>query len=422
MAHEFVGKAERRVHHALLAHQDAVVEPPAVGEAHLLELLDFLDEAEGARRGDLAAERLEVGEAKGVLLAPDGRRVVEDVVHLEAVGRLDRDALVRGVIGADGVALVDDQLLDRGGLVHEPALVEERAQLERRAVEDRHLGLHLHQQVGDPVAVEGRHQVLDRPGHHAPAHERGRVARRVDVIDQRRHRLAREYAPEDDAAPRREGLEDEPGAHPRVEPLPVHQHAAADGALREAPGGRERRRRARRRRRRRLGGGRVRAQRAPDDAQERVERERLLEEVEGPEADDAHRGLDRAVPRDDDDRHPGRLVAHALDQLDAVHLGHPHVHDREPRGGVPEQLEGAASVGRLEHLEALVGEHAAQRVPDVLLVVHHQDRLGHPSPPPDARRRRTLRAGRGRRAAPRAAEPETRGRSGCRAGGCPARG
>src|SRR3989442_390920 len=42
----------------------------------------------------------------------------------------------------------------------------------------------------------------------------------------------------------------------------------------------------------------------------------------------------------------------------------------------------AAPVGRLEHLEALVGEHAAQRVPDVLLVVHHQDRLGHPSPPP----------------------------------------
>src|SRR5712692_4214946 len=80
-----------------------------VGEAHLLELLDLLDEAEGARRGDLAAERLRVGEAEGVLLAPDGRWVVEDVVHLEAVGRLDRDALVRGVIGADGVALVDDE-------------------------------------------------------------------------------------------------------------------------------------------------------------------------------------------------------------------------------------------------------------------------------------------------------------------------
>ncbi len=242
------------------------------------------------------------------------------------------------------------------------------------------------------------------------------------MIDQRGHRLAREDAPEDDAAPRREGLEDEPGARPRMEPLPVHQHAAADGALREAPGGRARRRRARGRRRRRRGLRRVRAERAPDDTEEGIERERLLEEVEGAEADDAHRGLDRAVPRDDDDRHPGRLVAHALDQLDAVHLGHPHVHDRQPRRGVLEQLEGAAAVGGLEHLEALVGEHAAQRVPDVLLVVHHQDRLGHPSPPPDATRRRTPRAGRGRRAAPHAGGPETRGRNGCRAGGCPARG
>src|SRR5213594_4800618 len=100
---------------------------------------------------------------------------------------------------------------------------------------------------------------------------------------------------------------------------------------------------------------------APAAAQQRVERERLLEEVEGAEADDAHRGLDRAVPRDDDDRHPGRLVAHPLDQLDAVHLGHPHVHDRQPRRDVLEQLERAAPVGGLEHLEALVGEHAAQR-------------------------------------------------------------
>src|SRR5438874_231798 len=107
---------------------------PAVGEAHLLELLDLLDEAEGARRGDLAAERLEVGEAERVLLAADGRRVVEDVVHLEEIGGLDRDALAGGVVGAEGVALVDDELLDRGRLVYQPALFEERAQLEGRAV------------------------------------------------------------------------------------------------------------------------------------------------------------------------------------------------------------------------------------------------------------------------------------------------
>src|SRR5262249_52404947 len=88
VAHELVGEAERRVHDALLADEDEVVEPPAIGETHLLELLDLLDEAEGARGRDLAAERLEVGEAEGVFLPADGRGVVEDVVHLEAIGWL----------------------------------------------------------------------------------------------------------------------------------------------------------------------------------------------------------------------------------------------------------------------------------------------------------------------------------------------
>src|SRR5207247_11288191 len=76
VAHELVGEAQRRVHHALLADQDAVVQPPAVGEAHLLELLDLLDEAEGARPGDPAADRLEVGRAEGRSLAAAWRRGV----------------------------------------------------------------------------------------------------------------------------------------------------------------------------------------------------------------------------------------------------------------------------------------------------------------------------------------------------------
>src|SRR3989442_1316737 len=44
--------------------------------------------------------------------------------------------------------------------------------------------------------------------------------------------------------------------------------------------------------------------------------------------------------------------------------------------------ERAPAVGRLEHLVALVAQHAAQRVADVLLVVHHQDRLRHPASSP----------------------------------------
>src|SRR5262249_40557643 len=72
-------------------------------------------------------------------------------------------------------------------------------------------------------------------------------------------------------------------------------------------------------------------ERPADDAEKRVELEGLLEEVEGAVADDAHGGLDGAVPRDHDDGHAGRLPSHALHQLDAVHLGHPDVDDGETR-------------------------------------------------------------------------------------------
>jgi hypothetical protein len=223
--------------------------------------------------------------------------------------------------------------------------------------------------------------MLDRLRHHAAAHQRRRVAGRIHVVDERRHGLAREDAAEHDPAARRQRLQDQAGPRSGMEPLPVHQHAARDGALGKTSRGHVRRHARHSRLDDTVG---CRAALAPegtaDDVQERIERERLLEEVECAETDDAHRGLDRAVAGNDDDRHARRLGPHALHQLDPVDVGHPHVDDGEARRRVREQLERAAPVGRLDHLEPLIGQHSAQRLPDVLLVIDHQDRLGHPSP------------------------------------------
>ncbi len=381
MADELVVEAQRGVHDSFVAHQDEVVEPAAGRQPHALERLDLLDEAERPRRGDLVREGGGAGQAEGVFLAADRCRVLEEVAHLEAVARLDPDPLLVGVVGADPVALFDHQLLDRRALLLDAGLGEELAELLGRAVEDRDLGVHLHEQVRDAVRVQRSHQVLDGLRDHPATDERRRVAGRIDPVDQRGHRLAGRDAFEHDAAAGRHRLQDQARADARVQTLAVHDDALADRALGDAP----RRGHARRRRDRRGAGHDYRlfgdaAQRAVDHPEERIQLERLLQEVERPHADHAHRGVDRSVAGDHDDRDLGRLLAHARDELDAVDLGHPDVHDREVRQLLLEQLERPPAVRRLHHFVPLVRQHAAQRVPDVGLVIHHQDRVRHPYP------------------------------------------
>src|SRR5690242_13681176 len=131
VAHELVLEAQRRIHDALVADEDEVVEPAAGGEAHALERLDLLHEPERARRRDLARERLRTVEAERVLLAADRRGVLEEIAHLEPVARLDRDALPGGVVGADRVAAVDHELLHRRVLLGGAAVGEQLAELLR---------------------------------------------------------------------------------------------------------------------------------------------------------------------------------------------------------------------------------------------------------------------------------------------------
>jgi hypothetical protein len=80
----------------------------------------------------------------------------------------------------------DDVHLDLAArLLDHARLLEEAAELERRPIEGRNLGLHLDQQVGHAVAVRGREQVLDRLGAEAVPEERGRIAGRVGELDAR---------------------------------------------------------------------------------------------------------------------------------------------------------------------------------------------------------------------------------------------
>src|SRR6185436_18084189 len=77
VAHELVREAQRRVDHALVAHQDAVVETAAGAElAHHLEVLH---EPEGAGGRDLALVGLEARQRELAALLADGRWVAQQV-------------------------------------------------------------------------------------------------------------------------------------------------------------------------------------------------------------------------------------------------------------------------------------------------------------------------------------------------------
>ena len=85
------------------------------------------------------------------------------------------------------------------------------------------------------------------------------------------------------------------------------------------------------------------AQRVVDDENRLVERERLLDEVEGAHFDRAHGRLDVAVARDEDDLRVDLPLAQPRQRREAVHAGQPDVEhdqvDRPSRDPIETRLE-----------------------------------------------------------------------------------
>ena len=117
-------------------------------------------------------------------------------------------------------------------------------------------------------------------------------------------------------------------------------------------------------------------QRMTDDQHRLVERQRLLDEVEGAELDGPHRRLDVAVAGDDDDLGVDAALAQALQGLEPVDARHPHVeqHDVVVVGddALEARLAGFDGVDGI----AFVAQHAAEGGAHAGLVVDDEDR-GH---------------------------------------------
>jgi hypothetical protein len=114
-------------------------------------------------------------------------------------------------------------------------------------------------------------------------------------------------------------------------------------------------------------------ERVADDEHRFLEREWLLDEIEGAHLDRAHRRLDVAVARDDDDLRVDLPFAHAGQRRETIHSGQPDVQDDDVVRLSGEPLEaGLATLGGVDVI-AFVAQHATQRAAHAGLVVDNQD-------------------------------------------------
>ena len=225
MPHELVVEPQR-VQDARLPQHDRVVECPAEREAALAEQLDFLQEAEGPRRRNLIDEGPLVEVDRLLLMAQERMIEADGVADLEAVGRIERGALV-AVLHLNRLQnlhrLARCRLLAHAGILNQ---VDPRR---GAAVHDRHFRMaELDAHVVDREAVEGREQVLDGLNRRLIGHQQGLQLLVAAQMGHRGGNLDAEVgAQEPDAVANRSRLQSqrhafagEPGGHHNILAVP----------------------------------------------------------------------------------------------------------------------------------------------------------------------------------------------------------
>jgi hypothetical protein len=118
-------------------------------------------------------------------------------------------------------------------------------------------------------------------------------------------------------------------------------------------------------------------QRVANDEDGLLERERLLDEVEGAHLDRADGRLDVAVARDQHDLRVHLTLAQAGQRREAVHARQPDVEDDQVEGTARDALEALLAARHGVDGVALVAQHAAQGGPHARLIVDDENRGFH---------------------------------------------
>ena len=96
------------------------------------------------------------------------------------------------------------------------------------------------------------------------------------------------------------------------------------------------------------------AQRVTNDEHGLIQRQRLLDEVEGPHLDRADRRFDVAVARDHDDFGLRRGLFDTAEQFDAVDIGHPDVEQHQARALLGDEVHHRPRAARVHDPEPFV--------------------------------------------------------------------
>ena len=109
-----------------------------------------------------------------------------------------------------------------------------------------------------------------------------------------------------------------------------------------------------------------------DDVPQVVEVQRLGDEIEGPELQRLHGGLDVAVGRDHRYRHVGHIGLDPVDELQSVSVRQAHVRQAQVEAAIAEQRLGTPDVARGLGCDVHAPERQRQELANVGFVVDNQ--------------------------------------------------
>src|SRR5258708_5253725 len=94
VAAEFVGKAQRAIHHAAIGQNDGIFQRAATDQSRGAKWLDITFETEGSRTRQQVPKSFREHDHFDLLLADQRMRKVDVALHMKIFGRIDADAAI----------------------------------------------------------------------------------------------------------------------------------------------------------------------------------------------------------------------------------------------------------------------------------------------------------------------------------------